>query len=291
LPGGRGAYIKGGRYRLSVMSNLIPADEALAILRAAGVNAAKSPARGRCRTLCYLVGGQYVNLGRLRELARDAQAAQAEPAPVVAEPGAEADRPGPVLPGEPLAQVEIDQHRRGQWQRAGIGPDPVAVAERRAARWAERNPQHAYRVVAVVSGEPDPVAARVAEPGPVTLPGEDRAAVAATLPARFAGGGFAGRAPWDPGTPEARARVALQGERVATLWPIAQAVRGAGFDLPPAWWPDGPVMAGERTYGEALAALPLGAIAAASAALAALPPVTTAQARALRLCRGEAVGV
>lgn len=97
--------------------------------------------------------------------------------------------------------------------------------------------------------------------------------------------------PWDPGTPEARARVALQGERVATLWPIAQAVRGAGFDLPPVWWADGPILAGERTYGEALAALPLGAIAAAAAALAALPPVTAAQDRALRLCRGEAVGV
>jgi len=205
------------------------------------------------------------------------------------------------------------------------------------------------------------VAARVAEPGPVTLPGEDREAVAAlradaaagrrvslaslaralsgdlaepaptpdSLRARAAvrlaegervaeaepdrahaahahgrlmvqwadslspaptGSAWEGQ-PWDPGTPDARARVALQGERVATLWPIAQAVRGAGFDLPPAWWPDGPVMAGERTYGEALAALPLGAIAAAAAALAALPPVTTAQARALRLCRGEAVGV
>ena len=254
---GGGAYIKGGRYRLFVMSSLIPANEALAILQGAGVSAQKSPARGRCRTLCYLVAGQYVNLGRLRELAREALAAQAEPAPVVAEP--EAERPGPVLPGEP-----------------------------------------------------QPVAARVAEPAPVTLPGENREAVATLranaaaghrvslaslapelpeLPTRFAGGGFAGLEPWDPGTPEARARVALQGERVATLWPIAQAVRGAGFDLPPAWWPDGPVMAGERTYGEALAALPLGAIAAAAAALAALPPVTTAQDRALRLCRGEAVGV
>ena len=78
---------------------------------------------------------------------------------------------------------------------------------------------------------------------------------------------------------------------MATLWPIAQAVRGAGFDLPPVWWSDGPVMAGERNYGEALASLPLGAIAAAAAALAALPPVTAAQDRALRLCRGEAVGV
>ena len=310
MPGGRGVCIKGGRYRLIVMSSLIRADEALAILQGAGVSAQKSPARGRCRTLCYLVAGQYVNLGRLRELAREALAAQAEPAPVVAEP--EAERPGPALPGEPLAQVEIDQHKRGQWQRSGIGPDPLAVAERRAARWAERNPQHAYRVVAVVQGEPEPVAARVAEPAPVTLPGENREAVATLranaaaghrvslaslapelpeLPTRFAGGGFAGLEPWDPGTPEARARVALQGERVATLWPIAQAVRGAGFGLPPVWWPDGPVMAGERDYSEALAALPLGAIAAAAAALAALPPVTAAQDRALRLCRGEPVGV
>jgi hypothetical protein len=245
------------------MSNLIPAAEALAILRAAGVNAAKSPARGRCRTLCYLVGGQYVNLGRLRELAREALAAQAEPAPVVAEPEA-VDRLG-------FATFNPETESLGE----ALPPDCYPPATRRP----------------VLPGEPEPVAARVAEPGPVTLPGEDRAAVAATLPARFAGGGFAGRQPWDPGTPEARARVALQGERVATLWPIAQAVRGAGFDLPPAWWPDGPVMAGERTYGEALAALPLGAIAAAAAALAALPPVTTAQDRALRLCRGEAVGV
>lgn len=151
--------------------------------------------------------------------------------------------------------------------------------------------REAERPGPVLPGEPEPVAARVAEPAPVILPGENREAVAATLPTRFAGGGFAGRQPWDPGTPEARARVALQGERVATLWPIAQAVRGAGFDLPPAWWPDGPVMAGERTYGEALAALPLGAIAAAAAALAALPPVTAAQDRALRLCRSGAVGV
>jgi len=283
------------------MSTLIPADEALAILRAAGVNAAKSPARGRCRTLCYLVGGQYVNLGRLRELAREAQAAQAEPARVVAEPEAEAVahlcRKFPISTPATWAPAVARLQARG-----------AAVTVGAILRETERPGP-------VLPGEPEPVAARVAEPGPVTLPGEDRAAVAALradaaagrrvslaslaralsgapgLPTRFGGGGFAGRQPWDPGTPDARARVALQGERVATLWPIAQAVRGAGFDLPPAWWPDGPVMAGERTYGEALAALPLGAIAAAAAALAALPPVTTAQDRALRLCRGEAVGV
>jgi hypothetical protein len=297
------------------MSILIPADEALAILRAAGVNAAKSPARGRCRTLCYLVGGQYVNLGRLRELAREAQAAQAEPAPVVAEPEAEAvarlqargaavtvgailretERPGPVLPSEsrpgaapePLAQVEVDPYKRGEWQRTGIGPDPVAVAERRAARWAERNPEHSYRVVAVaprpvLPGETEPPAP-VAQDGPAP----DLPNLATPAPT---GDGWAGQ-PWDPGTPDARARVALQGERVATLWPIAQAARGAGFDLPPVWWADGPILAGERTYVEALAALPLGAIAAAAAALAALPPVTAAQDRALRLCRGDLAAV
>jgi len=189
--------------------------------------------------------------------------AQAEPAPVVAEPEA-VDRLG-------FATFNPETESISE----ALPPDCYPPATRRP----------------VLPGEPEPVAGRVAEPGPVTLPGEDRAAVAATLPARFTGGGFARLQPWDPGTPDARARVALQGERVATLWPIAQAVRGAGFDLPPAWWPDGPVMAGERTYGEALAALPLGAIAAAAAALAALPPVTTAQDRALRLCRGEAVGV
>jgi len=286
------------------MSSLIPAAEAIAILQAAGVNAAKSPARGRCRTLCYMVGGQYVNLGRLRELAREAQAAQAEPAPVVAEPEAEA-----------VAHLcrKLPISTPATW-----APAVARLRARGAAVTVGAILRETERPGPVLPGEPEPVAARVAEPGPVTLPGENPGAVAALradaaagrrvslaslpralsdtpempeLPTRFSGGGFAGRQPWDPGTPDARARVALQGERVATLWPIAQAVRGAGFDLPPAWWPDGPVMAGERTYGEALAALPVGAIAAAAAALAALPPVTAAQDRALRLCRGEAVGV
>jgi hypothetical protein len=255
-------------------------------------------------------------------------------APVVEDPWADAE---PALPGEarpaaapgPLAQVEVDPYRRGEWQRAGIGPDPVAVAERRAARWAERNPEHSYRVTAVaprpvLPGEAEPPAP-VAQDGPApVLPNLPRVAPAPVAPGCFTPVGtpprdaatlarlradaaarrpvsltalagalseaapvadaWAGQ-PWDPGTPEARARVALQGERVATLWPIAQAVRGAGFDLPPVWWADGPVMTGEQTYGEALAALPLGAIAAAAAALAALPPVTTAQARALTACR------
>jgi hypothetical protein len=138
---------------------------------------------------------------------------EAEPAPVVAEPEAEAvahlcqkfpistpatwipavarlqargaavtvgailretERPAPVLPGEarpgaapePLAQVEIDPYKRGEWQRTGIGPDPVAVAERRAARWAERNPEHSYRVV-LVAPAAEPLARAQAEAAPI----------------------------------------------------------------------------------------------------------------------------
>jgi hypothetical protein len=225
----------------------------------------------------------------LAELWAVAQAqAEAEglpPVPALADAAPQPALPGEARPGaaaEPLAQVEVDPYRRGEWQRTGIGPEPVAVAERRAARWAERNPEHCYRVVPVA---PRPVLPGEAEPpAPVAQDGP-----APELPC-LRSDAWAGQ-PWDPGTADARARVALQGERVATLWPIAQAAKGAGFELPPVWWADGPILAGERSYGEALAALPLGAIAAAAAALAALPPVTAAQDRALRLCRGEAVGV
>ena len=176
----------------------------------------------------------------------------AEPAlPGEARPGAAAPDARPVLPGEAEPPAPIAQD----------GPAPVLPDLAGCAR-AQVAADHAQTLTAWADSlSPAPVA-----------------------------DAWAGQ-PWDPGTPEARARVALQGERVATLWPIAQAVRGAGFELPPVWWADGPILAGERTYGEALAALPLGAIAAAAAALAALPPVTAAQDRALRLCRGEAVGV
>jgi len=439
--------IKGGRYLLSVMATPIPAAEALAILRAAGVNAQKSPARGRCRTLCYLVAGQYVNLGRLRELAREALAAQAAPAeaeaaPAEAEPAPAvvagcrlagdarhlfalfarrysltpaqcfalqsealswADRVALWCNGQPIAGpfgaltpgltrrgvitlrgasrawvpdalAELWAIAQAQAEAEGLRPvpaladaAPAVVAEPEAVArlgFATFNPETealgealpadcypparpepalpgevrpgaaAPDARPVLPGEAEPPAS-VAQDGPApVLPNLPRVAPAsvargcfapvgtpprdaATL-ARLRADAAAGRPvslaalagalaadpaapgrlrtraagePWDPGTPEARARVALQGERVATLWPIAQAVRGAGFDLPPVWWADGPILAGERTYGEALAALPLGAIAAAATALAALPPVTAAQDRALRLCRGEAVGV
>ena len=308
-PGGVGcqvagaAYIKGGPYLLSVVSSLIPAVEAIAILRAAGVNAQKSPApRGRCRTLCYLVAGQYVNLGRLRQLAREALAAQAEPAPSPAlpgeaRPGAAAPDARPVLPGEaeppaPVAQdgpaPELPRLRADA--AAGRPVSLAALARALADDLATPAPTpDSLRARAAVRGaeaervaDAEPARAQAAADQAQTL-----TAWADSLSPAPVADAWAGQ-PWNPGTPDARARVALQGERVATLWPIAQAVKGAGFDLPPVWWADGPVMAGERTYEQALAALPLGAIAAAAAALAALPPVTTAQARALRLCLGEA---
>ena len=209
-----------------------------------------------------------------RALAKWEGRCHARLAPVVEDPWAEAEAAPAQAEPEPEAVAHLC-HKFPVSTPATWAPAVARLQARGAAVTVGAILRETERPGPVLPGEPEPVAARVAEPGPVTLPG----------------GGFAGRQPWDPGTPEARARVALQGERVATLWPIAQAVRGAGFELPPAWWPDGPVMAGERTYGEALAALPLGAIAAAAAALAALPPVTAAQDRALRLCRGEAVGV
>jgi hypothetical protein len=292
------------------MSTLIPAAEALAILRAAGVNAQKSPARGRCRTLCYLVAGQYVNLGRLRELAREALAAQAEAAPAVEPSGAEAvshlcrkfpvstpatwapavarlqargvavtvrailretERPTPALPGEarpgsaaPDARPVLPGEAEPPAPVAQDGPAPVlpdlaGCARALAGDLATPAPTpNSLRARAAVRGaEAERVAgAEPARAQAATDQASTLTAWADSLSPAPTGDAWAGQ-PWDPGTPEARARVALQGERVATLWPIAQAVRGAGFDLPPVWWADGPVMAGERTYGEALAALPL----------------------------------
>jgi len=317
------------------MSTLISAAEALAILQAAGVNAQKSHARGRCRTLCYLVGGQYVNLGRLRELAREAQAAQAEPAP--ADPVAHLCRKFPVSTPATWAPAVARLQARG-----------AAVTVGAILRESERPGP-------VLPGEPEPVAARVAEPAPVILPGENREAIAAlradaaagrrvslaslaralsgdlaepaptpdSLRARAAvrmaegdrvaeaepdrarvahthgrlmiqwadslspaptGSAWEGQ-PWDPGTPEARARVALQGERVATLWPIAQAVRGAGLPLPGSWATDGPVLAGEIAPPEAVARLSRQALRIAFEALGATRPATGGEARALCLCR------
>jgi hypothetical protein len=68
---------------------LLSSADAIAALTAAGWSAYKSPARanGRCQTLCYVVGGQPVNLGRLRQLAREVMGSTAATAePPAAEP-------------------------------------------------------------------------------------------------------------------------------------------------------------------------------------------------------------
>jgi hypothetical protein len=140
--------------------------------------------------------------------------AQAEAAPVVAEPEAEAVahlcRKFPISTPATWAPAVARLQARG-----------AAVTVGAILRETERPGP-------VLAGEPEPVAARVAEPGPVTLPGEDRAAVAALradatagrrvslaslaralsdapeLPTRFSGGGFAGLQPWGnmPGYPQ-----------------------------------------------------------------------------------------
>jgi hypothetical protein len=107
--------------------------------------------------------------------------ADAAPAPAQAAPEAAPAR----------AQVEVDQHRRGEWQKTGIGPEPVAVAERRAALWAERNPQHRYRVMPVpprpvLPGEATPPPAPIAQDGPAPELPRLRADAAAGRPVSLA---------------------------------------------------------------------------------------------------------
>jgi hypothetical protein len=212
----------------------MPAADAIAALRAAGhcvtrTTRADAARRYGCETLLYVIDGQAVNVGRLRELARAVTCR-------------------PTLPGE-------------------LTPPPA--------------PSHGAAAPTLPTLRADAAAGR-----PVSLAAL-AGAITAERPAPT-GEGLAGQ-PWDPGAPEARARVALQGERVGILWPIRRALAGAGVALPPSWATDGPVMGGDLTLTDALARLPLGAIAQAAAALAALPPVTAAQDAALALCRTGAV--
>jgi hypothetical protein len=200
------------------------------------------------------------------------------------------------------------------WMRDPATGEPVS---RTPQPWPAAEPA---AVAAEPAPAPQPVAAEPARPRPL-LPGEAQppaapaphGAAAPTLPSLRAdaaagrpvslaalaaaitaerpaptGEGLAGQS-WDPGTPAARAAAALQGERVGILWPISQALRGEGVALPPTWEHGGPVLDGTVPLARALAALPLGAIATAAAALAALPPVTAAQDAALSACRTGAV--
>ena len=248
----------------------MPAAQALATLQAAGVNACKSPARGRCRTLCYLVAGQYVNLGRLRQLAREALEAQARVIARPTLPGEATPPPAPAALGDaapalPPLPVAAPADRVAAHRAAAAAGRPVSLAA--LARGLGRG-------LGLASGGRLP--ARYGATG--DLPARPAPAAALT------GDPLEGL-PWDPGTPEARARHAEQGRIAARLYPIAQAATGAGCTLPPSWWSDGPALNGELPPMRALEALPLPTLAAAAAALAALPPVTEAQAQGLAYCR------
>ena len=110
---------------------LLSADAALAALKAAGVFARKSPARGRgrCQTACYQVGDQYVNLARLRQLGAQALAAATPtPRPVGLPPVA----PAPVAP-YCLAQTGPATPEDPQWLEWVAARDQA-----RAARAAGR---------------------------------------------------------------------------------------------------------------------------------------------------------
>lgn len=194
--------------------------------------------------------------------------------PVAAEPVAAAPVAArPVLPGESLPPAPPAPHGAATPVLPPVRTSGT-VAQFRTDAMAGR-PISLAGLARALSSEPvtpEPVAPEPVAPEPPT------------------GDWMAGQ-PWDPGTPEARARVAVQQRRVGILWPISQALRGQGLTLPPCWLPDGPVMAGEWPLSKAMAALPLGAISTAATALAALPPVTADQAAALELCdRGAVTG-
>jgi hypothetical protein len=320
LPGGGcqaagGAYIKGERYHLSVMAYLTdPTGRG----RKARTITATDPLTGA--ELTRRTDRVYVAAVVTDDLKGQAYAVAWAGRPdlaakALAQRGGAANgyRLAPVT-GDPWATPDPAPEPTPATAAPVAAADPLpTLAEAQAAQAARRPvlPGEATPPPAPSHGEAAPTLPRLradaAAGRPVSLAGLARAlgrdlalASGGRLPVRYGASGdpaftppsdpLEGQ-PWDPGTPEARARVALQGERVATLWPIAQAVRGAGLPLPGSWASDGPVMAGERTYGQALASLTPEAIRAAAAALAALPPVTVAQDRALELCRGWAVPV
>lgn len=215
----------------------------------------------------------------LRTLA-EIRAAQAAPAAQAAQAAQAAPRP--TLPGEatpPPAPAPLGD------AAPALPPLPVAapadrVAAHRAAAAAGRPVSLAALArdlgLGLASGGRLPRYGATGEPAPRPAP--------AALADHPTGDAWAGQ-PWDPGTPEARARVADQGRIAARLHPIARAATGAGCTLPPSWASDGPALNGELPPMRALEALPLPTLAAAAAALAALPPVTEAQAHGLAYCR------
>ena len=181
---------------------------------------------------------------------------QGRPEPLAPEPAPQPVAAAPLLPGEPLAAPEPGGGLAAHRAAAAAGR-PVSLAALSRDLGRGRGLSAGGRI-------PSPSAAPTGDP----LEG----------------------LPWDPGTPEARARHAEQGRLAALLHPIARAATGAGHSLPPIWWPDGPILNGEVAPMRALKALPLPVLFAAAVTLAALPPVTTAQAEALAYCRAALRG-
>jgi hypothetical protein len=219
-------------------------------------------------------------------------AVAATPAPAAVPLAAATPEPrGPLLPGEPAAPAPVPP----------AGPAPTLPTLERVTPDAVAPAQAARAAALALEAAAPPAGAGVAA---------HRAAAAAGRPVSLAalardlgrglglatGGRIPGPAapltgdpleglPWDPGTPAARARHAEQGRRAAILWPVAQAITGAGHPLPASWASDGPVLNGQVGPVTALAALPAALLESAAAALAALPPVTPAQDTALELVR------
>lgn len=165
-----------------------------------------------------------------RALAKWEGRCHARLAPVVEDPWAEAEV-APVV-AEPAAEAVAHLCRKFPTSSPATWAPAVARLQARgAAVTVGAILRETERPGPVLPGEPEPVAARVAERGPVTLPGEDREALAALradtaagrrvslaslpralsdapelpeLPTRFAGGGFAGLQPWGsmPGYPQ-----------------------------------------------------------------------------------------
>jgi hypothetical protein len=167
---------------------LLSSADAIAALIAAGWTAYKSPARahGRCQTLCYVVGGQPVNLGRLRQLAREVMG----PAAATAEPVVSAEPPAaePVVSAEPPA-------RRNSWA------DPAAVVAHLCRRYPVSTAETYAPAVARLQ-------ARGAVVDPLTVLRElHRGAAEPVAPAAPAAPEPVAPVPaypWDPGTPAAK---------------------------------------------------------------------------------------
>lgn len=173
----------------------LKASEALAALQAAGIDARQAPApHGCCRTLRYRVAGQPVNLGRLRQLAADAVAAKAAADATPSPDDRAAAVVSHLVQKFPASTPETYRAAVARLQGRGASVTPGAVL-----REMER-PALPRVIVAPATPKGEGPGLELPPVGRLTRP------PGATL-----------RAPWDPGTDEARAAVALAALPPVTL--------------------------------------------------------------------------